>query len=158
MVLRAIPVGFFTCSLALAIPNAWAGGKPVDSGEQQQPGSSAWAPRYPSTPLPTVGKGTFKVTQSGKAAPFGLDKLEQMTISVKDKTGAPVNGANFEITARARDIVRLMQTTPQVTRQIGKGQYLVEGLSFTAAGSWLLEFGISAGGREDKALLEVQAR
>lgn len=143
---------------AFALPAAHAGSQPADSGEEQTPGGAPWVPRYPSTPLPKVGQGTFKVALAGGRLTLAQNKLQQITVAVTRAGGQPVIDAKMTISGKARDVVRHLPTEPRVTKNLGGGKYLVEGLRFNMAGSWLLEFEVEADADKDKAVLEVEVK
>lgn len=145
----------FAAFFMIVAPSAYAGSQPAESGEEQIPGGAAWEPRYPSTPLPKVGKGTFKVSVAGQAATLQQNKLETLTIMVTRSGGQAVIDAKMSVSGKARDVKRQLPTEPQVTKHLGGGKYLVEGLRFNMAGNWLLEFDIQSGADKDKSLLEV---
>lgn len=117
--------------------------------------TGGWKPDYPSTPLAQPGKGAYRVTIADNTANPRQHRLEQIAIVLRTAAGEPVNGARIAVDARTREVERRMQTAPRVTRSLGNGAYLVEGLHFNMAGLWLLEFDITAGKTRDKALLQV---
>ena len=47
-----------------------------------------------------------------------------------------------------------LPTQPQVTRYLGEGRYLIEGMKLNMAGDWILLFGIETPTLRDQARLE----
>lgn len=117
-----------------------------------------WRPRYPSTPLPNIGKGIFQVTVAGGGERLQKFRLESVVIMIKRSDGTPVLDASVKVFGRARDVVRLMSTRPRVTKNLGAGRYQLSGLRFSMDGSWLLVFDISSGDEKDKALVELEIK
>jgi hypothetical protein len=136
---------------AFSLPAAIATAQPAES-------AAPWTAQYPSSQLPKVGKGTFKVEIAGGVPVFEQNKLQELTIVVTRAGGRPVTDAKIAISGKARDVVRQMPTAPRVTKNLGGGRYRIEGLRFNMAGDWLLVFGIEAGANKDRSLLEVEAR
>ncbi len=117
--------------------------------------TSGWTPNYPSTPLPKRGKGIFKVEVARADKPLQQHRMESLTIAVHSASGAPVADASIAVAGLHREVERRMQTAPRVTRNLGVGSYLIEGLNFNMSGLWLLELDIASGTNKDKALLQV---
>jgi hypothetical protein len=49
-----------------------------------------------------------------------------------------------------------LPTLPQVTENLGEGDYRVEGLKFHMPGWWIVEFDISADGMNDHVTFNLQ--
>ena len=143
MILAAFPAVVLGPALGLA------------SALAERPIRVKWEPKYPSTPIPKVGNGIFKVRVASDPGALRISRYEKMLIDVTRASGQPVLDARISVAAKARDVERRMLTMPQLTKNLGSGRYLVEGLLFSMNGSWLLEFHISSGADRDKVLLEV---
>ena len=139
---------------------------PVDSsrGEQMRGvflslvlamSSSAWAQ------TPAAGSreaGHFQVTLECALLPVPMNKIHSWTLSVMNAAGAPVDGTTFAIDARAPIIDRIMPTAPRVTRALGSGRYLIEGMKFDMAGRWRLQVSIQAGADSDRFVQNVDVK
>lgn len=70
--------------------------------------------------------------------------LQTVRIAVTDALGNPVEGAAIAVDGGMPAHGHGLPTRPRVTRELGDGAYLVEGLRFNMGGWWVLEFEVSA--------------
>lgn len=69
--------------------------------------------------------------------------LQTVRIAVTDASGNPVEGATIAVDGGMPAHGHGLPTRPRVTRDLGGGAYLVEGLRFNMGGWWVLEFEVS---------------
>lgn len=99
--------------------------------------------------------GTYKVEYKviGDTVPF--EKLHDWLLSIADKAGAPVEGAQLEITAFMPAHQHGAKTTPKMTRHFGKGKHLIEGMYFNMTGWWVVRITIKRGDLTDQAEFNI---
>jgi hypothetical protein len=76
--------------------------------------------------------------------PAPVGRLHTWTIRVTTPAGHPVEDAAITVDGDMPQHGHGLPTQPQVTRYLGEGRYLVEGMRFNMHGWWTLSFAISA--------------
>jgi hypothetical protein len=82
-------------------------------------------------------------------------ELQSWLLTLKTKTGAPVESAAITISGGMPQHRHGLPTSPQATDYLGGGRYRIEGLKFTMSGWWQLHFAISAGAGSDTVQFNV---
>jgi YtkA-like len=99
----------------------------------------------------TSASKQFKVSYISATNPVPISKIHSWTLEVKDASGAAVDGASIEVTGKMPGHMHGMMTQPKVTKQLGQGKYLVEGVGFQMTGWWVMQFSISSKTVKDMA-------
>jgi hypothetical protein len=94
-------------------------------------------------------KGLFRVTRTSKPNPIIVNEMHTWTIHVEMASGAMVENATIKVDGDMPEHGHGLPTSPEVTKYLGNGDYLVEGLLFQMPGWWVVEFDITAGGQTD---------
>jgi hypothetical protein len=87
-----------------------------------------------------------------------LNRIHTWTVSVKTPEGNPVEGAKIDFSGGMPAHNHGFPTEPRVTRSIGPGIYLIEGVKFSMAGWWEFVFEIHAGEIADRARFNLVIR
>lgn len=74
-----------------------------------------------------------------------VKKLQTIRVAVADSSGTPVDGASIVVDGGMPAHGHGLPTQPRVTRALGNGEYLVEGLRFNMGGWWELKLHVDAG-------------
>lgn len=82
-------------------------------------------------------------------------KLQTLRIAVADSTGCPVEGAEIVVGGGMPAHGHGLPTRPRVTRSLGNGEYLVEGLRFNMGGWWELKLHVDAGMGRDSVTFNL---
>jgi hypothetical protein len=98
----------------------------------------------------TSDAGHFKVSIASRQTPVAINRMQAWEVTVLDEAGKPVEGAKVEVDGGMPDHGHGLPTAPRVTKDLGAGKYLVEGVKFNMAGWWQLKFGIDSGQCRDK--------
>lgn len=93
-------------------------------------------------------------TKNHKAIP--INQFHQWIISIKDASNQPVYPAKITIGGGMPSHGHGLPTQPQITRYLGQGKYLLEGLQFNMDGMWLITFHIATPTRQDTAQMDVK--
>jgi hypothetical protein len=91
----------------------------------------------------------FSATILPAATPIPINKLQRWTLHLETPDGQPVNGATIAVDGDMPQHGHGLPTQPQVTQQLGNGDYLVEGMKFQMGGWWVVDFTIDAAGKHD---------
>lgn len=90
-------------------------------------------------------KGAFKATIRPLADPIPLNKVHSWKLHVEDSRGGTLERATIQVDGGMPQHGHGLPTEPQVTQELGGGDYLVEGMKFQMPGWWVVRFRISSG-------------
>lgn len=97
----------------------------------------------------------FRVRYSSKRQPIVINQIHGWVLHVETAGGEPVTDASIAVDGGMPEHDHGLPTAPEVTRNLGDGNYLVEGLRFHMNGYWELEFTITAGGETDTVVIPL---
>ena len=86
--------------------------------------------------------GLYRATLSPDAMPITVRKMHVWTVTLLTAAGAPVVQAGIVIRGGMPQHGHGLPTTPQVTKNLGNGRYLIEGVKFNMRGWWIFELGV----------------
>jgi hypothetical protein len=138
----AVPVEQPTASVAADPPSASPRGLPTQS--------------IGATPSANVREGVrsehglFIGSWSSDPSTPPINVVHEWVIHVETPDGQPVEGAAVTIDGDMPAHGHGMPTQPQVTADLGGGDYRVEGMSFQMGGFWVIDVTISAAGQTDR--------
>lgn len=139
----------------------------LSGGSQAAPMEPSQTPTPTSAPSPTpepVGltvtsaAGLFLVTVFTETDPVPINRLHSWTVRITSPTGTPVDGATLSIDGDMPEHGHGLPTRPQVTKALGDGRYLIEGMQFQMPGWWYVDISIVSNGVTDRARLEFTLR
>jgi hypothetical protein len=82
------------------------------------------------------------IKPEGDSIPQG--KLQKWTLHLEAANGAPVSAASVAVDGGMPQHGHGLPTKPRVTRELGNGDYLVEGMKFNMGGWWVVKFRVSS--------------
>ena len=91
----------------------------------------------------------FKVSYSTSNGTVPVNQMHQWTLHVETADGLPVENATITVDGDMPQHGHGLPTRPQVTKYLGNGDYLVEGLKFQMGGWWVMDFVITAQDQSD---------
>jgi hypothetical protein len=94
-------------------------------------------------------QGLFNVSYTASTGTIPINQMHQWTLHVERTDGTPVEDATITVDGDMPQHGHGMPTQPQVTENLGNGDYLVDGLRFQMGGWWLMDFTITAGSETD---------
>ena len=100
----------------------------------------------------------FKVSIAALASSPVLNAMHAWKFQIRTPSGRPVEDATVSIGGGNPDRGHKLPTAPRVTRYLGDGKYLVEGMKFHMAGDWRLTLAIVAGRRRDTVSFDIVVR
>lgn len=95
--------------------------------------------------------GLFKVSYTTSTGTVPVNEMHQWTLHVETADGQPVEDATIGVDGDMPQHGHGLPTQPRVTKNLGNGDYLVDGMKFQMGGWWLMDFTITAGGATDAA-------
>lgn len=98
-----------------------------------------------------VYRGTIRT--QGDSIPTG--KLQSWTLHLETAAGAPVDTAQITVDGGMPQHGHGLPTKPQVTRVLGNGDHLVEGMKFNMGGWWVVMFRVSSTAGSDSLVFNL---
>ena len=92
----------------------------------------------------TSESGSYRATirPEGDSIPKG--KLQRWTLHLETTQGAMVDSAKVTVDGGMPQHGHGLPTKPRVTRQLGHGDHLVEGMKFNMGGWWVVKFRVAS--------------
>ena len=97
----------------------------------------------------TSDKGIFKVSYNASTGAVPVNQIHQWTLHVETADGQPVENATIAVDGDMPQHGHGLPTQPRVTKYLGHGDYLVDGMKFQMGGWWLMDFTITTNGQAD---------
>ena len=116
----------------------------------------AQAPReldYSRTRSSATGLYRGRIIPDGDSIPTG--KLQRWTLHLETANGAPVDIANVTVDGGMPQHGHGLPTRPQVTRALGDGNHVVEGMKFNMGGWWVVKFLVSSTAGNDSLVFNL---
>ena len=96
-----------------------------------------------------IVSGQFQATIYTRSSPVIINRIFQWEIVLQDLQGKPIENANIIIRGGMPEHNHGLPTAPKVTKYLGAGKYLIEGVKFHMAGNWQLEFIVSTNDQQE---------
>jgi hypothetical protein len=109
---------------------------------------------YSRTRTSEGGRYRATIRPQGDSIPQG--KLQRWTLHLETAAGAPVDSAVLTVDGGMPQHGHGLPTKPRVTRVLGNGDHLVEGLKFNMGGWWEVRFRVSAAAGSDSVVFNVK--
>jgi YtkA-like protein len=93
------------------------------------------------------------IKPDGDSIPQG--KLQKWTLHLDAASGAPVSDARVSIDGGMPQHGHGLPTKPRVTRELGNGDYLVEGMKFNMGGWWVVKFRVASQAGSDSLVFNL---
>lgn len=98
----------------------------------------------------------FRVTYSTPAGPPAINRIHSWVLHVESADGEAVENAEIAVTGGMPEHDHGLPTRPRVTKELGGGDYLLEGLRFHMGGYWEIEVTIVSGRRSAVVTIPLQ--
>jgi hypothetical protein len=109
---------------------------------------------YSRTRLSEAGRYRATIHPQGDTIPKG--KLHRWTLHVETAAGVPLDSGSFAVDGGMPQHGHGLPTKPRVTRALGNGDHLVEGLKFNMDGWWVVKFRVAAAAGSDSVVFNVK--
>jgi YtkA-like protein len=94
-------------------------------------------------------KGFFNVSYTVSTGTVPVNQIHQWTLHVESADGKPVENATITVNGDMPQHGHGLPTSPRVTKYLGNGDYLVDGMKFQMVGWWMMDFIITANNETD---------
>ncbi len=97
----------------------------------------------------TSEQSLFRGTWTSKLEPLAINQIHTWTIHLELPDGQPLDNAQITVDGGMPQHGHGLPTQPKVTKYLGNGDYQVEGMKFQMTGWWVVNFHITANGKND---------
>ena len=94
--------------------------------------------------------GLFHVSVTSNLDPLTLNEIHSWVVHVETAGGQAVEGAEIIVDGGMPEHNHGFPTTPEITEELGGGDYLLDGVKFSMAGWWELRLSIDDGDHIDE--------
>ena len=85
---------------------------------------------------------SFKVSYSSELKPIEINKIHTWIIHIENNNGLDVLNADVQVIGGMPEHDHGLPTQPKITKNLGDGYYLLEGMRFHMLGAWTVSFTI----------------
>ena len=108
---------------------------------------------YSRTRTSESGRYTATIKPDGDSIPQG--KLQRWTLHLETANGAPVDLCTVTVDGGMPQHGHGLPTKPRVTRRLGNGDHLVEGMKFNMGGWWVVKFRVVSDAGADSVVFNL---
>ena len=98
----------------------------------------------------------YQVSYTSKLDPIAINIMHAWILHIENKIGEPVSNAEVIVDGGMPEHDHGLPTQPQVTQNLGNGDYLLEGLRFHMGGWWQVTITIQNQGISDSVTFDLQ--
>ena len=98
----------------------------------------------------STAKNLYRVQTHPVAEPVKINKIHSWEVKVLSPAGQPVTNARISVDGGMPQHGHGLPTQPRVTRELGEGRYLMEGMKFSMSGWWEIKLNIEAPAGSDE--------
>lgn len=109
---------------------------------------------YSRTRHSEAGLYVAAIRPTGDSIPRG--KLHRWTLHLTTTQGVPVDSATLTVRGGMPQHGHGLPTTPRVTRALGNGDHLVEGMKFNMGGWWVVWFRVTTSQGRDSVVFNLK--
>ena len=112
-------------------------------------------PSLTATPVPNLQagviseNGVFRASWESRPIEPAINEIHEWVLHIETVDGEPAAGAIVAVNGDMPAHGHGMPTQPQVTADLGGGDYLVEGMSFQMGGYWIVDVTVTYDGVTD---------
>jgi len=99
--------------------------------------------------------GAYVTSIKPNVDPIPVGPIHTWTVEVKTADGKSVDGASLAIDGGMPQHGHGLPTVPQVTKELGEGRYLIEGMKFNMPGWWTVEVEVDSPAGHDETVFNL---
>jgi len=100
------------------------------------------------------GRYHAAIKPDGDSIPQG--KLQKWTLHLETASGSPIDDATVSVDGGMPQHGHGLPTKPLVTRHLGNGDHLVEGMKFNMGGWWVVKFRVNTTAGADSVVFNLK--
>lgn len=97
----------------------------------------------------------YRLSYEVELQPLTINRIHRWTLTLTDADGNPIEAAEIRVSGGMPAHDHGLPTKPRVTRNLGGGRYVLEGMRFHMHGRWHLVFHIEASAGADRLVVEL---
>lgn len=129
----------------------------MDAEDEQMPGMAM--PEAPDdldvSTTKETDNGVFNATISSELDPLAINQIHSWIVHVETVEGVPVENAEIILDGGMPQHDHGFPTAPEVTEEMGGGDYRIEGVKFNMGGWWEFQLTINSEGKSDSVTFNV---
>jgi len=98
----------------------------------------------------------YQVSYTNKLNPITINTMHAWILHIENNTDEPVINANITVNGGMPEHNHGLPTQPQVTQNLGNGDYLLEGMRFHMGGWWQVTITIRENSVSDSVTFDLQ--
>ncbi len=102
-----------------------------------------------------TASGHYIAAIAPEQEPVSVGPMHAWIVTITEPGGSPVDSARISIDGGMPQHGHGLPTSPAVTRELGAGRYLVEGVKFNMSGWWEFKVGIQGPAGSDAATFNL---
>ena len=99
--------------------------------------------------------GYYRVSYTSLLDPLTINTIHDWVFHIENSDGVTVNGAVVSVSGGMPQHNHGLPTIPRMTRSLGNGHYVLEGMRFHMNGYWELNVTVDVGGRRDTVIINL---
>src|SRR5690242_365331 len=103
----------------------------------------------------TSAAGLYRATIAPQGDSIPQGKLHRWTLHLETASGAAVDSATIAVDGGMPQHGHGLPTKPRVTRDLGNGDHVVEGMKFNMGGWWVVKFRVNAAQGADSVVFNL---
>lgn len=104
----------------------------------------------------TSKDGLYRVSYKSQLVPIQINKMMSWVLHVETADGRPVEKAAITVDGGMPAHNHGLPTRPSVTKNLGDGNYLVEGMRFHMLGAWVINITVDASPGHDVCTIALK--
>jgi len=109
---------------------------------------------YSRTRTSEAGLYRATIKPQGDSIPQG--KLHRWVLHIETANGAPVDACQIAINGGMPQHGHGLPTKPRMTRELGNGDYVVDGMKFNMGGWWVVNFRLTSSAGTDSVVFNLK--
>jgi hypothetical protein len=105
--------------------------------------------------IQSTSGGHYRASLEPQKSPIPVGAMHTWTVTVETPAGTPVDAAAISIGGGMPQHGHGLPTRPKVTKNLGNGKYLIEGMKFNMTGWWILSVSIDGPEGAEKATFNL---
>ena len=103
-----------------------------------------------------LAKETLNVNYSSNIEPIAINVMHEWILTIESADGYPVTNADVAVEGGMPEHNHGLPTQPKVTKNLGNGRYLLQGVRFHMSGFWEMKVTIRVEGYEHVVIFRLE--
>ena len=104
----------------------------------------------------TSDAGLYRATIKPQGDSIPQGKLHRWVLHLETPNGAPVEACQITIDGGMPQHGHGLPTKPRMTREVGNGEYVIDGMKFNMGGWWVVKFRLASAAGTDSVVFNLK--